>query len=60
MQSVEVLSSNDVISSLWSKNAPEKCRLGLTDTVLHIPFSIDHIHFFSRFYMKEVFPHDGM
>ena len=31
----EILSANDVISSLWSKNAPEKCRLGLTDTVLY-------------------------
>lgn len=30
---MDILPGNDVITALWSKNASEKCRLGLTDTV---------------------------
>jgi hypothetical protein len=33
MQSVETLHQNEVISALWNKNAPEKCRIGLADVV---------------------------
>ena len=30
---LEILHSNEVISCLYSKNAPEKCRIGLADAV---------------------------
>ena len=30
---VQELSAKEVTSSLWSRNASEKCRLGITDTV---------------------------
>lgn len=32
---VEALSSNDIVSSLWNKNATEKCRIGLADTLVY-------------------------
>lgn len=32
---LESFSSNEVISSLWNKNAAEKCRIGLADTVVY-------------------------
>lgn len=32
---VEVLTSNDIVSSLWNKNATEKCRIGLADTLVY-------------------------
>ena len=32
-RSVQVLSAKEVASSLWSRTAAEKCRLGITDTV---------------------------
>lgn len=38
----EPVSPNDALSCLWSKDASEKCRVGLTDTILFekgIPFS---------------------
>ena len=33
-RSNSILVSNDIISSLWSKHAKEKCRIGLADAVL--------------------------
>ena len=33
MAELEFLHPNEVISCLWSKNAPEKCRIGLADVV---------------------------
>lgn len=38
----EAVSPNDALSCLWSRDAAEKCRVGLTDTILFekgIPFS---------------------
>jgi hypothetical protein len=32
---VQLLSAKEVASSLWSKSASEKCRLGITDSVRH-------------------------
>lgn len=31
---IESFSSNDVITSLWNKNAVEKCRIGLADVIV--------------------------
>jgi hypothetical protein len=35
--SVQTLSAKEVASSLWSRNASEKCRLGITDSVSSVP-----------------------
>jgi phage terminase large subunit-like protein len=35
METVSVLSSNEVVSCLWNKNAREKCRIGLADIILY-------------------------
>ncbi len=32
---IEELDPNDVVTCLWNKNAAEKCRIGLTDTILY-------------------------
>ena len=32
---VETLTPNEVVSCLYSKSAPEKCRIGLADAVLY-------------------------
>ena len=32
---IESFSSNDIVSSLWNKNASEKCRIGLADTLVY-------------------------
>lgn len=31
----EKFSSNDIVSSLWNKNAAERCRIGLADTLVY-------------------------
>ena len=32
---IEELDANDVVTCLWNKNAVDKCRIGLTDTILY-------------------------
>ena len=61
---VQVLSAKEVTSSLWSRNAKEKCRLGITDSV---SYSIDSrvllfnsfFFFLSRSFMTEVWLRGG-
>ncbi|KAJ1430067.1 hypothetical protein B484DRAFT_418916, partial [Ochromonadaceae sp. CCMP2298] len=32
---VESFTSNDIVSTLWNKNATDKCRIGLADTIVY-------------------------